>query len=164
MFDVLCDLPEKEAENILKGDELWRADGTYLRARKAHEKKIREAFIAAGGKPEREFPIYMILGDSNSGAHNISAEYPLHIKIPLSIFKPEEISFTYPDSLYEVPLDNLGRIQLERSKNPTVYRIEELEEMIQRYQVYKYNNHYVEAQVWTIKPLLLYVSDYDTKT
>ncbi len=79
--------------------------------------------------------------------------------LPLSLFAPEDVSFTYPDSLYEVPPDDLGRLFCERNPTPTVYCMEELAEIIRIYQVYDYNNHYVEAQVWNDDPLALYIED-----
>jgi hypothetical protein len=35
-------------------------------------------------------------------------------------FSRDDVCFTYPDSLYEVPLDDLGRLYLERDAGPTV--------------------------------------------
>ena len=66
------------------------------------------------------------------------------------------IKVTYPDSLYEVPLDDLGRLYLERNERPIVYRVEDLARVIATYRVYEYNNHYVEAQVWNDEPLCSY--------
>ncbi len=153
---MLCELDEQLAEEILKNDVLWRGDGTYLAHRKRHERAIRAKFVALGGKPVRQHPIYMILGDSPSGPHDLHQEYDYKIVIPLGEFAADEISFTYPDSLYEVPLDDLGRLYLERNTSPTVYRLDEIEQVIGTYRVYEYNNHYVEAQVWSDRPLGLY--------
>jgi hypothetical protein len=98
----------------------------------------------------------MILGDSPAGPHDLQLEYDYKIVIPLYRFSSDEISFTYPDSLYQVPLDDLGRLYLERCPDPAVYRLEEIESVIQCYQVYEHNNHYVEVQVWVDRPLVHY--------
>jgi hypothetical protein len=95
----------------------------------------------------------MILGDSPTGPHDLHQEYDYKIIIPLDEFSAAEVSFTYPDSLYEVPLDDLGKVYLERNQNPTVYRLAEIEQVLRTYRVYEYNNHYVEAQVWSDRPL-----------
>lgn len=153
LFEVLSDLDEEAAEAILKRDVLWRGDGTYLRHRRKHEQYLRGRFIEKGGRPTRTHPIYMILGDSPSGPHSLEAEYDHKLVIPLSVFAPEDVSFTYPDSLYEVPLNDLGKIYLDRSQAPSVYRMEELETLVARYKVYDFNNHYIEAQVWVDEPL-----------
>ena len=117
---------------------------------------MRKLFITKGGRPIRQHPIYMILGDSPVGPHSLDAEYDFRVRIPLGAFSPDDISFTYPDSLYVVPLDDLGRLYLERNQVPTIYRMEELEEVVNTYQVYKYNNHYVEAQIWVDSPLQVF--------
>jgi hypothetical protein len=153
LFQTICDLDEETAEQILKHDTLWRGDGTYLAHRKQHEHYLRELFIEKGGWPIKQHPIYMILGDSPKGPHDLHLDYDYKVILPVSIFMSEDISFTYPDSLYEVPLNDLGQIYLERNSRPQVYRLEEIEEVIKRYKVYEYNNHYLEAQVWNETPL-----------
>ena len=158
-FQVLSDLDECVAQNILKQDILWRGDGAYLAHRKQHERILREQFIASGGRPKRQYPIYMILGDSPDGPHSLDREYDYLIRIPIQAFTADDVSFTYPDSLYEVPLDDLGRLYLERNERPTVYRLEELRRVIETYRVYEFNNHYVEAQVWNDEPLLPYLDN-----
>lgn len=95
----------------------------------------------------------MILGDSPAGPHDLNQEYDYSMRIPIKAFSTDDVSFTYPDSLYKVPLDDLGRLYLERNQNPTVHRLEELEWVIATHQVYEFNNHYVEAQVWNKEPL-----------
>ena len=155
-FQVLSNLDEQVAETILARDVHWRGDGTYLAHRKWHERMLREAFIVRGGRPQRRYPIYMILGDSPVGPHSMEAEYDYRIQIPLDAFSADDVSFTYPDSLYEVPLDDLGRLYLERNQRPTVYRVEDLQWIVATYRVYAYNNHYVEAQVWNDEPLVPY--------
>ena len=156
VFEVLSDLDEPVAERILTKDTLWRGDGTYLAHRKRHERVLRERFLAKGGRPRRQYPIYMILGDSPVGPHDLNQEYDYRIRIPTKAFSADDVSFTYPDSLYKVPLDDLARLYLERNQSPTVYRLENLEWVIRTYRVYEFNNHYVEAQVWNDEPLQPY--------
>jgi len=160
-FEVLTDLDPDVAQEILKNDTLWRGDGTYLKHRKEHEGKLRECFVRRGGKPTRKHPIYAILGESPTDPHDLENEYAYKLRLPLDIFPRDEICFTYPDSLYEVPPDDLGRLYLERSMNPTVYTIEELGQVIQDYRVYEYNNHYIEAQIWNEKPILPFAKRID---
>lgn len=147
-FQVLSDLDEKTAQEILKSDVLWRGDGTYLVHRKKHEECLRNQFIAKGGRPQRQFPIYAILGESPIGPHDLENEYYFKIHIPIGIFTNEDISFTYPDSLYEVPLDDLHKLYLNKNREPILYMRNELESVIKKYQVYEINNHYIEAQIW----------------
>lgn len=152
-FEVLTDRTEDVAEAILSGDTLWRGDGTYLAHRKRHEGMIRDLFIQKGGAPRRRHPIYAILGESPVGPHDLENEYAYKIRIPLNVFTEGDVSFTYPDSLFEVPIDDPGRLDLERSRTPVVYTAGELSEVIRTYRVYEFNNHYVEAQIWNDEPL-----------
>ncbi len=155
-FEVLTDLDSEAAESILKADTLWRGDGTYLTHRRNHERLIRELFIQKGAHPSREHPIYAILGESPIGPHDLENEYAHKLRIPLKSFLWDDVSFTYPDSLYEVPLDDLGRLHLERNIEPVVYTIGELDRVIAQYKVYQYNNHYIEAQIWNDQRLAQY--------
>ena len=152
-FEVLTDLDPAHAETILSNDTLWRADGTYLAHRKDHECRIRGLFIRKGGHPVRQHPVYAILGESPTGPHDLENEYARKIRIPLAAFHRDDVCFTYPDSLYEVPLDDLGRLYLERSVRPTVHTMEELAGVIDTYRVYEIHNHYIEAQIWNDRPL-----------
>ena len=155
-FEVLSDLDSKLAEAILQNDVLWRGDGTYLAHRKNHESLLRNKFIQKGGHPSRDYPIYAILGESPIGPHDLENEYAYKIRIPLRALTRDDACFTYPDSLYEVPLDDLGRLHLNRNTEPTIYMIEELGHVIRQYRVYEFNNHYVEAQIWNVLPLMPY--------
>jgi hypothetical protein len=155
-FEVLTDLDPVIARNILKDDVLWRGDGTYLEHRRDHERLLRDLFIQKGGHPSRQNPIYAILGESPTGPHDLENEYAYKIRIPLRDFSRNDVSFTYPDSLYEVPLEELHRLYLPKNARPTVYTIAELAEVVRLYRVYEINNHYIEAQVWNDRPLAPY--------
>ncbi|MCM1989110.1 hypothetical protein [Oceanirhabdus seepicola] len=152
-FQNICDLDIQVAEKILKNDIEWRGDGTYLSARKQHEELLRSLFIKIGGKPIRKNPIYMILGDSPTGPHNLNTDYEVKVKLPLEIFKSDIISFTYPDSMYKISLSELDKLYLERNNSPRIYRLEELKDVIKKFEVYIHNNHYIEAQIWDDKPI-----------
>lgn len=157
-FQNICDLDVDMAERILSDDNGWRGDGTYLSARMKHEEILWLKFTKTGGIPKRKHPVYMILGDSPTGPHDLNREYDKKVLLPLSIFKPEVVSFSYPDSMFKIPLDELDRLYLERNEEPRVYRMEELSWIIRTYKVYKYNNHYIEAQVWDDKPITDYIT------
>lgn len=152
-FQNICDIDIQEAEKILKKDTEWRGDGTYFSERIKHEKLLRSLFIEAGGKPKRKNPIYMILGDSPTGPHDLNNDYEQKIQLPLAIFKSDVISFTYPDSMYKIPLNELDRLDLEKNDSPKIYRMEELDYVIKTFEVYVHNNHYIEAQIWDDKPI-----------
>lgn len=152
-FQNICDLNIQTAEKILKEDINWRGDGTYLSARIQHEELLRSMFIKKGGKPIRKNPIYMILGNSPTGPHDLNNDYEQKIQLPLAIFKSDIISFTYPDSMYEILLNELDKLYLERTDSPQIYIMEELPYIAETFEVYAHNNHYIEAQIWDDKPI-----------
>jgi len=152
-FQNICDLDIQVAAEILKKDVDWRGDGTYLSARMEHEELLRSLFIKNGGRPIRKNPIYMILGDSPTGPHDLNNDYQGKIQLPLGIFKSNVISFTYPDSMYKISLNELDKLYLERNDSPKIYRMEELKDVIRTFEVYEHNNHYIEAQIWDDKPI-----------
>lgn len=73
----------------------------YLQQRRQTEQWVREQFIAKGGQPQAAYPISMVLGTSPWVQQHAPgpAEAQAEIRIPLSIFKESEVSFTYPDSM-----------------------------------------------------------------
>lgn len=68
----------------------------FLQKRYDRDTKLRDVFIAHGGKPKRITPIYMMLGEHNQWES--AYENPAVIKIPLDEFDPLTVSFTYGDS------------------------------------------------------------------
>ena len=59
------------------------------------------------------------------------------------------VSFTYPDSMYELPISSYGVVgDGRRTNTPKVYLYEDLPAVIQKYRVYENYRFYIEAQVW----------------
>ena len=88
---------EEIQNQISKGWNSKRPEN-YIKLRLALEKRIKEKFISKGGKPNRNDPFYFTLGECEwAKSWYIN---PGIIKIPITVFKPEHISFTYPDSYH----------------------------------------------------------------
>lgn len=118
-FRSLSALSESEAISIMEAlcDDTpfgarFKNPEQYLRQRKQTEQWVREAFIRKGGRPRAAYPIPMVLGSSKwMLKQSPTPEAHAEIRIPLSIFAEDEISFTYPDSMIsywfgkEKPLD-----------------------------------------------------------
>jgi hypothetical protein len=68
----------------------------YMELRRRTEVRLREMFVAAGGRPERPWPHYFVLGDSPWYAG--LAENMQSIQLPLSALPPGQTTITYPDS------------------------------------------------------------------
>ena len=100
-FMPLTALPMEKAREILIEKKTTGKIGNpdidgFLQNRYNWDKKLREAFIAHGGKPERTEPIYMMLGEHQQWES--AYENPDVIKISLDEFDPLKVSFTYGDS------------------------------------------------------------------
>jgi hypothetical protein len=73
-----------------------RFGSDYLCRRKTIEAELRQLFLERGGKPVRETPFYMTLGESPwfKGLNEQHRE----VRIPLSELNPQTTSVTFPDS------------------------------------------------------------------
>jgi len=164
-FSSLTVLPIEEAKEILIAQ---RAAGKFrnpdidgfLQKRYDRDKKLRDMFIAHGGKPTRNAPIYMMLGEHTQWES--AYENPAVIKIPLDEFDPLIVSFTYGDSF---AVFNSALFGEEEYWNK-VYFADEILKVIERnglppyveydfkrgiYPANKNINHhlkYIEAHVW----------------
>ena len=129
----------------------------YLELRFSLENKIRNQFISKGGKPTRNDPFYFTLGKCEWAKSWYTK--PGVAKIPISNFKSEHISFTYPDSMVSFQLYNEPKLQVYRKEcNGKVFLLNEIEGLIHQYglpstkkweseEKMKYDR-YIEVQVW----------------
>jgi hypothetical protein len=163
-FRNLSNLPMPEAEAVL--DQIREAGCQrfasqqpmdYLAVRRTLESRVRQLFIAKGGRPRREWPHYLIVG----ACPWLMSWYPhgRELRIPLAIFDPEIISFTYGDTFPAM------RYQDGKPYRGQVYTLAELPELIERYGLPQEWNadgeqgpdRYIEAQVWADEPLEPYL-------
>jgi hypothetical protein len=150
----LSNLPIAEAERLMA---VIRQEGRvfasrrppeYLSIRLELEQRIRELFVAKGGRPRRAHPHYFILGSS----HWLKDWYQdgCELRLPLSAFDAQTLSFTYGDSFPAM------RYPDGKPYRGQVYGFAELPEIIARYglpQVWNADGsggpeRYIEAQVW----------------
>jgi hypothetical protein len=157
----LSDLPLGSVDPIFeefltrhKRDPLYRRrfGRDYLVRRQAVEERLRELFIARGGKPKRKHPFYFLLGTSPWFKNLNNGHHELRLKI--EDLNPETTSLTYPDSF----------ISLTKSTKPyhnKVFLLREIEELNRLYGLPS-NDHmvpydlywetdfelYVEVQIW----------------
>ncbi len=109
-FQSLSDLPEEQALSIMR--ELYNEESIfwerfqdpewYWRARTQIEQYLRAEFIAKGGRPKDEHPVYLVLGRPkwlDIVADPVTLATTDELRVPLSILDPHEVSFTYPDSM-----------------------------------------------------------------
>ena len=96
-FRTITSLPFKEAKAVVSvGREGQGWIDNFLNLRYERDKILREKFIAIGGKPVRAAPVYFTLG-ANEGMKTWFNQ-PDRIKIKVSEFDLDTVSFTYGDS------------------------------------------------------------------
>ena len=181
LFRSLTALPFAEAKAVLlaRQEENPRSVnphiGWFLTRRYADEKTVREQFISIGGKPVRTAPVYCTLGP-NEGMKTWFDNADC-IKMPVSAFDPDTVSFTYGD-LFAVfnPALNTGEEWWGQ-----VYRYEEILRLVEKYGLPEdpaydmkkwifpkdrpINQYlkYIEAQVWSDEALDRYRMQYQSK-
>ncbi|HEX2946265.1 MAG TPA: hypothetical protein VHT96_09965 [Clostridia bacterium] len=177
-FLSISDLPHHEATkklieiqkvnpNLVNPKIDW-----FLSERHRMEDTVRRLFIDKGGKPMRKYPVYMTVGEIKS----MSTWYsdPAFIKIGISEFDLDTVSFTYGDMfpVFNPDLDD----GMEYRNN--VYKYNEILKIIEKYgypQNIEYNlregifpvgapmNHflkYVEAHIWSEEVISRYRNEW----
>jgi hypothetical protein len=167
-FLNLSDLSDQDVEKVLAGlssaaqagSSQRRFGSRYMKLRRRTEELLRTRFVDVGGRPVRQSPHYFVLGESEwfRGLYREARE----VRIPLRALPTHHVSFTYPDSVTSMGL--LPEFGIHVTRQPyhgTVYRIEELADLVGRYglprgtrphsyQGHQFDDfeHYIEVQVW----------------
>lgn len=100
-FQCVTSLPFDEAIVVLKEIQLHNPAlvspniEKYLIKRYEREAIARDAFISIGGKPQTRNPVYFTLEESKNMATWF--KHPETIRLPLSKFDLQTVSFTYGD-------------------------------------------------------------------
>lgn len=170
-FLSLSALPMEEAVDIqtklIAENKTFAAQRNerYLTRRKELEKLVYKLFIEKGGKPEKETPHYFVIGECKWLA--TWYEQADYIKIPISEFDLQTVSFTYGDT-FPTFSSNINDGMEYRN---TVYTYEETLKIIEKYGMPqdKWDKPvfaqpcYIEAQVWSDDPVLRYGKNRETK-
>jgi hypothetical protein len=176
-FRSLSGLPDEDAIEIMRrlyvpGSVIWerfKDPADYLEGRRQTEAWLRREFIRLGGRPQEQYPVYMVLGRSRwveRMADPATLATTSAIQVPLSILGEGDVSFTYPDSMVTY--------FLELRQDPDIYQPGYHGRVFTLSQIRKIVDekglpeegwvtktaadvaHYVEAQVWNRKVLLEY--------
>ena len=137
----------------------------YLPRRKELEGLVYKLFVEKGGKPEKETPHYFVIGECPWLA--TWYEEADFIKIPVSDFDLQTVSFTYGDT-FPTFSPNVTDGMEYRS---TVYTFEEILKIIGKYGMpqEKWDKSvfaqpcYVEAQVLSDEPALRYKREWEAR-
>jgi hypothetical protein len=142
----------------------------YMELRRRTEVRLHEMFVAAGGRPERPWPHYFVLGDSPWYAG--LAENMQSIQLPLSALPPGQTTITYPDSFTAMGLGtDLGLGQPPRPCHGCVFLLGEVPGLVEeigmpdpsswggRYQTWTTwpADAYIEVQLWSDEPIRAYL-------
>lgn len=162
-FQSLNELPLEQASVIKlrhcarNGIGGFYAEEDYLPQRREIEAWMHREWLRKGGRPVSSVPVYMVLGESPEGEYDIRLDIQKEaheVRIPLADLDLATVSFTFPDSMYELQYDAQGNLlDGVRTNTPRVYAFEELPELIARRRVYDPYRHYIEAQVWDLPRL-----------
>jgi hypothetical protein len=174
-FQSLSALCDQEALPIMKslyvaGSAYWgRFEDPleYLRARRLTESWLRQAFIAKGGKPQQDYPIYFMVGNPpwlERAADPATIASTARIQVPVSIFDECDVSFTYPDSMVTLLMEDLKDPKIYQpdyhgklftlSEMRAIVAIKGLPDEGWETRAPDHLAHYIEAQVWNRKPLV----------
>mgnify|MGYP000863908596 CR=1 FL=1 len=169
-FLNLSDLPIREAEEI---QERIRREGRvfaskrspdYLKIRRELEDRVRRMFIEKGGKPQRERPHYLVVGECPW----LLTWYKCgqELRVPIDLFSGDIVSFTYGD------LFPTMRYLDGKPYRCQVYTLSELPDLIKTYGLPQEWNRdgrhgperYIEAQLWSDKPIAGYLRRLPSRT
>nr|WP_163500417.1 hypothetical protein [Halomonas socia] len=128
----------------------------YIDMRRDVEERLREHFIARGGKPRRRYPFYLVLGES-PWFRELNADQA-EVRLPLSCLDPEVVSLTYPDSF-------IALTQADKPFYNQVFLLNEVDRLVSRFGIPD-NDHqvpyerywetdfelYIEVQLWDTPP------------
>lgn len=172
-FRALSGLSEEQALKIMEelcDDSLvfsrFKEPREYMKNRLEVEEWVRGKFIEKGGVPRDNYPLYAVLGRSE-GIEKYSSQYNLEqIRLPISLFKETDISFTVPDSMASFGLARAKAVDLYIPEfHGHVYTLSEikcfsqteLDEVLDR--LPDRTIPYVEVQIWNHTIPLTYCED-----
>lgn len=170
-FQSLSSLPDKQAVDMMRlladdtpfGERFKDPEG-YLQNRRKSEAWVRSEFMLKGGRPQLDYPIYFVLGESQWLVKN-APDRSLHqaIQINLAAFDEGDLSFTYPDSMISFWLghDPTSALYLPEFHGK-VFTCQEILALVDRLGDPELGwgrnlppdlAPYIEAQVWNMAPL-----------
>jgi hypothetical protein len=141
----------------------FRNPEQYLQQRRATENWVRQEFIKQGGRPALAYPYYFVVDRSTWIEAGFNGESCM-VQFSASTFPPEQISFTYPDSMISYWLKSQANQAFYRPEyHGQVFNLKEICQIIEMFGLpneawqtdatRKYDL-FIEAQVWTSIPLI----------
>lgn len=177
-FLNLSDLDADATAAVYREMALLRAAGKqhrpfgrrYTEWRSLTEKRLRELFVARGGRPERDAPHYFVFGESPWFEH--LADGMRAIRVPLASLPHNVTSVTVPDSFTAMEFGE--RFGFPAAPNPShgrVFLLDELDEVVAEFgnpAPSWQTRHvdwqewpaaaYIEIQLWSDAPVLAHLT------
>lgn len=165
-FRNLSDLPIDEANRVLNmirsnkpNTQCAKRQVTYIQDRLYYEEILRNEFIKKGGKVERKAPHYMVI--EHSPWLSTWYENTAFIKIPITEFDTNTLSFTYGDSHPTFS----PRVNDGKEYRKKLYTYEEIQDIIKKYGLpQNWNNdgkygpeRYIEVHIWSDETIKNYL-------
>lgn len=175
-FESMSYLSDDEAKIVAKAlleensEEFkrFRKFSTHWPRRRKTDQWVRTEFEKKGRIPIEPYPQYLVLGSSSY----IKDDGYVELRIPLSEFDPNEVSFTYTDSMVSLWLHE--EQQHEKYYNPDlhgkVFTLPEILDVVKTHGIpngewetdpKKTYDFFVEAQVWSFRPLRKYIEEHN---
>jgi hypothetical protein len=154
--DASLDAVLRELNDLRGAGKQHRPFGPrYMVLRRHTEARLRQLFIARGGKPARSSPHYFVLGES--AWYEKLAPRTEHVQLPLSALPSDKTSVTYPDSFMAMGFGpEVGLIQESRPYHGKVFLLGELPRLIERYGIPSPSSS-PEREAWTSWPREAYI-------
>lgn len=164
-FRSLTQLPVDEAEAVFNKIieynpeyKYFKKYGGHLSRRRVLEAEAKRLFLEKGGEINTNVPIYMSVGPCDFIASWFVD--PVYIKIPVTAFRKEYLSFCYGD-IFPIFRDSADKGEEYRKQ---IYTYDEIVELIDRYGLPQiWNPHgkmgdirYVEVHIWDDEVLSMY--------
>ena len=174
-FQNLSTLDGPQLERVLAELQQRRSTGLkrvfgpkYVALRRLTERRLRDLFIEAGGKPELQAPHYFCLGES-PWFRGLAPDMR-GVAVPLSTLPDEVTSFTYPDSIVSMGFGaQFGLPDAPRPYHGRAFRIADLPNIVREFGLpgdaagTEYEDYwrqpfevFIEVQVWSDRPLGAY--------
>jgi hypothetical protein len=152
-LDIIYSLKERDGAVYRR----FKHPEAYLKSRRATELWLRNEFISKGGKPVSIYPKYFVV-DCSIWIEDGYTGYSNKIEIPITDFEPNQVSFTYPDSMVSYWLQSQRERDYYRSAyHGQVFTLAEIQKIIDRFGIpereWQIDPHrkydlFIEAQVW----------------
>lgn len=164
-FQSLSSLTDQEALGVISGLDdragavyhRFKDPVKYLQQRRKTENWVRQEFIKKGGQPVLAYPHYFVVERALWIEEGFDG-YSDKVQLPISSFRSEQVSFTYPDSMVSYWLQSQSEQAFYRPEyHGQVFTLSEISQVIKEFgipdtewQTEKLRKHdlFIEAQVW----------------